>query len=63
MNKKQRKIKKEKELIKLEIAELIGKLRIGQTTINGQEGRAIIGADSLIAFLERIQKLLYPPTQ
>jgi len=63
MNKKQRKIKKEKELIKLEIAELIGKLRIGQMTINGQEGRAIIGADSLIAFLERIQKLLYPPTQ
>ena len=46
------------ENLKLSIAKTIGKLQIGQVTINGKEGQVIVGADSLIKLLEKIMKQL-----
>ena len=46
------------EKMKIRIAEFIGELRGKRLTINGESGRVIIGAESLIKFLQEISKYL-----
>lgn len=47
-----------KKDIRIRIAELIGELRGKSLTINGQKNKVIIGTESLISFLEEIQKII-----
>ena len=48
----------DKEELKKEIAITIGKLEVGQLTLNGIKGQVVLEAKSLINLLEEILKQL-----